>query len=464
MIAHSDIAYVIDPNGHTRYVLDTDPGPGTQASKSSFAGVLSANCKACSARERPCGLRGSRRLRRDRFVAALGVVALGAAGLAGCGAASGPSSSATTGEQLGIATSLATSIETSAGTWAVVPMGQLDQPLNTFWQLFFRAQRRDSLVRLRFGARGRHERWPSRGDSKRPGAGCRYPASESPRLLPTPRHGQQRSHLATRLPVGALAETYRRPCDRTRRRWGARRRERTEWHEVFASSGGVFSDWHELTTASQLGVLFSRPRLRRRLDYGRRLTPPGSPSSQATAGDPGTVGIYTEAQGRWQLVGPGAASCRSRAERVDVFGLQRTSGGLWAILAMTTANGTSLVAAWTGAVDMPWRVSAVFGLARSDRALSFGADGSTGLFVLTSASGSTRTLLVLSAATERHGTCCLLRLRTRPPSRSDLPAAWMLSRSTTPHSQTGVSLAGSSHWGKVQVDRWRFSSDPRADE
>jgi cytochrome oxidase Cu insertion factor (SCO1/SenC/PrrC family) len=40
MIAHSDLAYVIGPNGHTRYVLDADPGPGTQASKSSFAVVL----------------------------------------------------------------------------------------------------------------------------------------------------------------------------------------------------------------------------------------------------------------------------------------------------------------------------------------------------------------------------------------------------------------------------------------
>ncbi|HLN05488.1 MAG TPA: SCO family protein [Acidimicrobiales bacterium] len=40
MIAHSDIAYVIGPNGHTRYVLDTDPGPGTAASKSSFAVIL----------------------------------------------------------------------------------------------------------------------------------------------------------------------------------------------------------------------------------------------------------------------------------------------------------------------------------------------------------------------------------------------------------------------------------------
>ena len=40
MIAHSDLAFVIDRNGHTRYVLDSDPGPGTAASKSSFAVTL----------------------------------------------------------------------------------------------------------------------------------------------------------------------------------------------------------------------------------------------------------------------------------------------------------------------------------------------------------------------------------------------------------------------------------------
>ena len=46
MIAHSDIAYVIDPSGHTRYVLDADPGPGTAASKSSFAVVLSSELQS----------------------------------------------------------------------------------------------------------------------------------------------------------------------------------------------------------------------------------------------------------------------------------------------------------------------------------------------------------------------------------------------------------------------------------
>ena len=40
MVAHSDIAFVIDGSGHTRYVLNADPGPGTEASQSSFSGVV----------------------------------------------------------------------------------------------------------------------------------------------------------------------------------------------------------------------------------------------------------------------------------------------------------------------------------------------------------------------------------------------------------------------------------------
>jgi cytochrome oxidase Cu insertion factor (SCO1/SenC/PrrC family) len=41
MIAHSDVAYVIDADGHTRRELDFDPGPGTPTSVSSFAVELS---------------------------------------------------------------------------------------------------------------------------------------------------------------------------------------------------------------------------------------------------------------------------------------------------------------------------------------------------------------------------------------------------------------------------------------
>ena len=34
---------------------------------------------------------------------------------------------------------LASAVTTPTGSWAVVPMGQLDHPLNTFWELFYRA-------------------------------------------------------------------------------------------------------------------------------------------------------------------------------------------------------------------------------------------------------------------------------------------------------------------------------------
>jgi len=40
MIAHSDLAFVIDASGHTRSELNFDPGPGTSSTQSSFAAEL----------------------------------------------------------------------------------------------------------------------------------------------------------------------------------------------------------------------------------------------------------------------------------------------------------------------------------------------------------------------------------------------------------------------------------------
>ena len=40
MIAHSEIAFVIDSGGHLRQEMDFDPGPGTAATQSSFAAEL----------------------------------------------------------------------------------------------------------------------------------------------------------------------------------------------------------------------------------------------------------------------------------------------------------------------------------------------------------------------------------------------------------------------------------------
>ena len=48
MIAHSDIVYVIDPRGHTRVILNADPGVGSTADQSSFSGVLAGQVQRVS--------------------------------------------------------------------------------------------------------------------------------------------------------------------------------------------------------------------------------------------------------------------------------------------------------------------------------------------------------------------------------------------------------------------------------
>lgn len=46
MVAHSEITYVIDAHGHTRWALDTNTGPETTASKSSFAVTLAGDLRS----------------------------------------------------------------------------------------------------------------------------------------------------------------------------------------------------------------------------------------------------------------------------------------------------------------------------------------------------------------------------------------------------------------------------------
>jgi cytochrome oxidase Cu insertion factor (SCO1/SenC/PrrC family) len=46
MVAHNDVAFVIDRSGRLRVEMGTDPGAGTAASKSSFAGVLAGQVRA----------------------------------------------------------------------------------------------------------------------------------------------------------------------------------------------------------------------------------------------------------------------------------------------------------------------------------------------------------------------------------------------------------------------------------
>ena len=87
---------------------------------------------------RATGSHGTRpRPRRTALLAVAGVVAIGAALAAGLlvGNSSQPSG---TSRDTWPSVGLASSFVTSAGSWAILPMGHLNDPSNTFWQLFFR--------------------------------------------------------------------------------------------------------------------------------------------------------------------------------------------------------------------------------------------------------------------------------------------------------------------------------------
>ena len=83
-----------------------------------------------------CGNGRSRRWRDAVFgatAAALLSVSAAACGTVTADSSPGPDRTAAT-----LSASLATTTSSSRGSWAVVPMGHLGDPLNTFWQLFFR--------------------------------------------------------------------------------------------------------------------------------------------------------------------------------------------------------------------------------------------------------------------------------------------------------------------------------------
>ena len=42
MVAHPDIAFIIDPDGHERAIMDSDPGDGDSSMASSYASLLAS--------------------------------------------------------------------------------------------------------------------------------------------------------------------------------------------------------------------------------------------------------------------------------------------------------------------------------------------------------------------------------------------------------------------------------------
>jgi hypothetical protein len=288
---------------------------------------------------------------------------------------------------------MATSIDTPAGSWAVVPMGHLDQPLNTFWQLFFRprgaAGWTDQASGLAVATNGGLILSATAGQALAVGIRPASLLAFSP-LLETSDAGRSWSPAA---PIVALADQPDAlAIDQAGQ--GLALTENAHGGAVLASSTGLAS-WHTLTTAN---VLAASP-------AGRScglvsMTAVGYVVGQALVGAScrraGVVGLYEYSEGRWRLVGPQLPISIEHGN-VNVLGLQRTTAGTLAVLAVSEGQRTSLVSAWTGDERLDWQLSPVLAIG-SRHVQSFGPAGASGLFVLTSRPAASDAVEILSGS------------------------------------------------------------------
>jgi hypothetical protein len=283
---------------------------------------------------------------------------------------------------------LATSLQSAAGTWVTLPMGHLSQPLNTFWQLFFRATGTTSWSnKVQATATATNGGLVLATAAGQPFIAAVRPADLlrfSP-LIATTDGG--RSWSDGLLPRGLTAS----PDSLSTAPGGPTLAlvDRGLGGRVLTSVGSL-STWRTLTTA-------------RRLASGngggtcgvRALTAVASVAGNAVVGAscsrPGVVGLFMARGSTWRLDALTLPQS-PRGGRVQVLGLEATPSGLAALVQSIGKSGSTLFAAWT-TDGTGWTVPAPLTLPVGQHLLSFGSTAAAGLFALTGgSSGAERTL------------------------------------------------------------------------
>ncbi len=342
---------------------------------------------------------------------------------------------------------LATSVQTSAGTWATVPMGHLDQPLNTFWQLFYRASGTSSWSNatsmLAVATNGGLIIATPDGQSVEVGIRPANRLTFSTLLTASP---TQSSWTTGVLPAGLAADNSALATDPLSGSSAALLNDGAGVRAVSSARG--LSTWRTLTTEGTLASSAA----------GRHcglesITAVGYDGTQAMIGGgcrhAGTVGIFSQSGDRWRLVGP-TLPPQLDPGSVDVISLKQTSEGMSTILAVTSVKeGTSLVAAWAGSGGQ-WSVSGALRLSSSQRVLSIGPASDVGMFVLLAESGGSEEADVVGGPDVSWQLLPALPGGTSTLAFGPANAVDALAVNDTAFADWHLS-PGSSHWAKGQA-------------
>lgn len=322
------------------------------------------------------------------------ILALVAATLSAC---SGSSSGASHNAQPQAAapslpTPLATSLQTAGGIWATLPMGRLNEPLNTFWQLFHRASAggawanrveatavatNGGLVLASPGGRGvlvgvrpsnllTFSPLIASSDEGRTwstgllGGGL----AARPDSLAAGAAGQTLGLVGTRGGVQILASGAGLSVSRAL----------TSERALAASAAGRTCGVGSLTAVAYLGA---------------------QPLVGASCARAGVVGIFLARGGAWQLLeGPPLGALAGG--RVEVISLQASGGGVRALLGLERPSGELALLAASYRAGR-WRVTPPLALGASEQLSSSGSAGAGGSFVLLSGGAAGARVLVSSA-------------------------------------------------------------------
>jgi hypothetical protein len=330
--------------------------------------------------------------RAAKVFAALGMVGCFAASCGGASPDSGSSRSASTGSTPPVSIPLSTSVLTTAGSWATVPMGHLGQPLDTFWQLFFRAAGSttwsDQVQATAAATNGGLvlAATPVTGSSS-----LVVGVLPSDRLTFSPLVSTSDGRAWSN---GLLTDGLTQVPDALAAGPGSQMLAAVMHRgspEILTNGGGLF-DWRSVVTESQLASTAS----------GRACGVKGIQGVAYIGGDPvvatgcehsGVAGIFVGVGGGWRRTAPALGSGRGE---VTVLGLQSRGSGMSCLLEVTGSTRSWLAVASTPD-GVGWTPPVELALGRREHVASIGAAGNGGFFALISGPSGARRLEVLQS-------------------------------------------------------------------
>jgi hypothetical protein len=247
---------------------------------------------------------------------------------------------------------LATSVVTTAGTWAVTVMGGSAAQHNNFWQLFARpaGSTRWTLVTP-----------PGTADN----GGLVIAGGSGPALVSGLRPSQDLTYTPLAVTGDAgQAWSSAGPLDAALANvpdaLGAAPADGqlvallTDGTAELAKPG--YTRWSTLASPRSLAATPAGRACRPQTLTATAYTPSGVPLLASACGQPGTAGIFAAAAGTWQPAGPRLPAALAR-QHVTVLRLTRTADINVALLAAGTGPASSLLAAWSADNGGHWALS-----------------------------------------------------------------------------------------------------------